>query len=61
MDIGIIQSIWTILVMVIFLGIVIWAWNGKRKSSFDEAARIPLDDDDSGLNDSSEVEGDTHA
>lgn len=46
MDIGTIQSIWTIVVMVIFVGIIIWAWSGKRRKSFDEASRIPLDDDE---------------
>ena len=39
------QSIWTIVVMVTFLGIVAWAYSSKRKSSFDEAARLPFDDD----------------
>ncbi|HDN27845.1 MAG TPA: cbb3-type cytochrome c oxidase subunit 3 [Thioploca sp.] len=41
------QSVWTILVMVIFFGIVVWAYSRKRKPEFDEAARLPLDDDDS--------------
>jgi cytochrome c oxidase cbb3-type subunit 4 len=44
---ALLQSIWTILVMVIFFGIVVWAYSRKRKSEFDEAARLPLDDDDS--------------
>lgn len=39
------QSVWTIVVMVTFLGIVAWAYSSKRKSSFDEAARLPFDDD----------------
>lgn len=39
--------IWTVILLVIFLGIVAWAWSGKRKKSFDEAARLPLDDNDS--------------
>lgn len=41
------QSVWTIVVMVIFLTIVVWAYSRKRKPEFDEAARLPLDDDDS--------------
>jgi cytochrome c oxidase cbb3-type subunit 4 len=41
------QSVWTIVVMVLFLGIVLWAYSSKRKPEFDEAARLPLDDDDS--------------
>jgi len=40
-----IQSIWTIVIMVTFLGIVAWAYSGKRKSAFDEAARLPFDDE----------------
>jgi cytochrome c oxidase cbb3-type subunit 4 len=39
------QSIWTVVVMVTFLGIVAWAYSGKRKRAFDEAARLPFDDD----------------
>ena len=41
-----IQSIWTVIVFLIFIGIVLWAWSGKNKVVFDEAARIPLEDDD---------------
>ena len=36
---------WTVLVFVVFLGVVAWAWSGKRQDEFDEAARIPLEDD----------------
>ena len=46
MDFSLIQSIWTIVVMVLFVGIVIWAWSGKRKERFDEAANIPFKEDD---------------
>ncbi len=31
---------------MIFIGIVVWAWSGKRKQGFDEAAHIPLADDE---------------
>jgi len=44
------QSIWTIVVMVTFLGIVVWAYSGKRKADFDEAARLPFDDEPSNDN-----------
>ena len=46
MDTSLIQSVWTIVVMVLFIGIVLWAWSGKRKQRFDEAANIPFDEDD---------------
>ncbi len=39
-------SAWTVLVAAVFFGVVIWAWSRKRKPEFDEAARIPLEDDD---------------
>ena len=40
-----IDSIWTIVVMVVFLGIVLWAWSGKRVQAFDEAANLPFTED----------------
>jgi len=46
MDYTLIQSIWTVVVLVLFVGIVIWAWSGKRKERFEEAANIPFADDD---------------
>jgi len=38
-------SLWTVLVLVIFIAIVIWAWSDRNKAAFDAAARIPLEDD----------------
>lgn len=40
------HSIWTVIVFIIFIGIVLWAYSGRRKKDFDEAARLALDDDD---------------
>ena len=40
------HSYWTILVLVAFVAIVVWAFSGKRKQDFDEASRIPLEEDD---------------
>ena len=37
--------IWTIVLLVLFIGIVLWAWSARRRKDFDEAARLPLDDD----------------
>ena len=39
------HGIWTLLLLLIFLGIVVWAWSSKRKKAFDEAANLPLGDD----------------
>ena len=46
MDTSLIQVVWTLVVLVLFVGIVIWAWSGKRKQDFDEAANIPFTEDD---------------
>ena len=46
MDNSMIQSVWTVVVLVLFVGIVIWAWSGKRKQDFDEAANIPFNEDE---------------
>jgi len=45
MTISMFHSFWTIGVLVIFIGIIIWAYSKRRRSDFDEAARIPLEDD----------------
>lgn len=45
MDIGTFHSGWTVLLVAIFIGIVAWAFSGRRKQRFDEAARMPLNDD----------------
>jgi cytochrome c oxidase cbb3-type subunit IV len=45
MDFTLIQSLWSIVILVTFIGIVLWAYSSKRKSAFDEAARLPFDDD----------------
>ncbi len=37
--------VWTIVLFTIFVGIVVWAWSGRKKRDFDEAARLPLTDD----------------
>ena len=40
-------SAWTVIAALIFLGVTVWAMSGARKAEFDEAARIPLEDDES--------------
>ncbi len=36
----------TVFLLLLFVGLVIWAWSGKRKADFDAAARLPLEGDD---------------
>lgn len=35
----------TVLLLLLFLAGVAWAWSDKRKQDFDAAARLPLDDE----------------
>jgi cytochrome c oxidase cbb3-type subunit 4 len=46
MDMGVLRSIMTVLAFITFLGIVAWAYSGKRKQAFDAAARMALEDDE---------------
>ena len=34
----------TLAVMLVFVGIWAWAWHPRHKPTFDELARLPLDD-----------------
>ncbi|HUV23281.1 MAG TPA: cbb3-type cytochrome c oxidase subunit 3 [Gammaproteobacteria bacterium] len=48
MNFTLLQSLWSIVVLVTFIGIVLWAYSSKRKSAFDEAAQLPFDDEPPG-------------
>jgi cytochrome c oxidase cbb3-type subunit 4 len=39
------SSAMTVVMLVVFIGIVGWAYSGKRRAQFDEAARVPFEDD----------------
>ncbi|HTJ97123.1 MAG TPA: cbb3-type cytochrome c oxidase subunit 3 [Rhodocyclaceae bacterium] len=45
MDINDLRSLMTVVAFLLFIGIVWWAWSDKSKQAFDEAARLPLEDD----------------
>ena len=50
-DMAIMNAMGTILAMVLFFGIVWWAFSSRRKKANDEAAHIPFDlPDESTLN-----------
>jgi cytochrome c oxidase cbb3-type subunit IV len=46
MDINTLRSLVTVTALVVFIGIVIWAWSGRNQAAFDEAARLPLQPDE---------------
>lgn len=42
-----IQSFWTLIAFITFIGIVVWAWSSKRKKDFSDAANLIFDEQDS--------------
>jgi len=46
MDINTIRGVLTIILMIAFLGLVVWAWSSKRKETFDKLSQMPLEEDD---------------
>ncbi len=57
MDINDLRSILTVLVVIAFAGIVWWAYSDRRTKAFEEAARLPLDDDSPFVPDSKDRAG----
>ncbi len=52
-DLPTLRGIATVVLLIAFLGIVAWAWSSKRKTEFEEAANLPLGNDEKpGSNDS---------
>ncbi len=45
MDINDLRSALTVLSLLLFIGIVWWAYSDRRQADYDEAARLPLDDE----------------
>ena len=45
MDAGVLHGLWTAAMIAVFAAIVVWAWSGRRKRDFDEAARLPLEEE----------------
>ncbi len=45
MDINTLRSVVTVLAFVSFVGIVIWAYSGRARRGFEEAAQLPFAED----------------
>jgi cytochrome c oxidase cbb3-type subunit 4 len=45
-DINDLRSLMTVLAFVTFVGIVLWAYSGPARRGFDEAARLPFEEDE---------------
>lgn len=45
LDIGTVRGIGTALVLLSFVCVTLWAYSGKRRAAFDEAAFLPFADE----------------
>ena len=45
MIVSLFHSLWTLVSLIIFIGIIVWACSAHRKKAFDEAAHLPLEED----------------
>ena len=45
MDLPTVRGLLTAILMLAFVGVVIWAWSSKRKAAFSEASMLPLEED----------------
>ncbi|RMD68979.1 MAG: cbb3-type cytochrome c oxidase subunit 3 [Gammaproteobacteria bacterium] len=39
------HAFFTVFLILLFVAIVLWAYSPRRKKAFDEAARLPLEDE----------------
>ncbi|MCX7171298.1 MAG: CcoQ/FixQ family Cbb3-type cytochrome c oxidase assembly chaperone [Proteobacteria bacterium] len=46
MDINDLRALFTVVTFAVFIAIVWWAYSGKRKQAFEEAALLPITDDE---------------
>jgi cytochrome c oxidase cbb3-type subunit 4 len=48
MDIGTFRGIVTAVLLALFIWLVVWAFSKSRRQAFEEAARLPLEEDGAG-------------
>ncbi len=46
MDIDTLRSVYTVVAFLTFLGIVVWAYSSARRARFEEAERLPFDEEE---------------
>ena len=47
MDLNDLRSAITLVSFAMFIGLVVWTWQRKRLAAFEEAARLPFEDEES--------------
>ncbi len=46
MSSGVFSGLVTGVLLVLFIGLCVWAWSARRHKDFRQAERLPLDDED---------------
>ena len=46
MDINTLRAIVMVVTFLVFIGIIAWAWSSRNAKSFEEAARLPFNQDE---------------
>jgi cytochrome c oxidase cbb3-type subunit 4 len=44
MDINTLRSVVTVAGLICFVGIVAWAWSARKRTDFEQAARLPFEE-----------------
>ena len=44
LDFNVIRGVLTLVFLIFFLGVIVYAWSKKNKARFDEAAMLPLNE-----------------
>ena len=44
-DFNTLRSVMTVVSVVVFVGLVMWSYSARRKDDYEQASRLPLDDD----------------
>ena len=45
MDYEIVRSLTTVVMLLVFIAIALWAYSSRQRARFDEAAQLPLEDE----------------
>ncbi|MDJ0927854.1 MAG: cbb3-type cytochrome c oxidase subunit 3 [Gammaproteobacteria bacterium] len=45
MDAGTLRGVFTAIMLLLFVGVCVWAYSSRRKADFEEAAQLPLGPD----------------
>jgi len=49
MDINTLHSIITVVAFAVFIAICLWAYSDRSKAAFDQAERLPFDEEEDGI------------